>query len=133
MFHKVGDRGGAAAALRGLGLIAAFDGTGAKELQEASLALAQEAGDLRGMAAALFDMGGRLWRGGNVPAARALYGKSLTLSEAVGDQRQVAFTMLMLGNLAFEEPDYSAARARYEAARMIFERTGNSEGLAIGI
>ncbi len=95
-----------------------------------ALELAQEAGDLPGVAAAGHLLGIVAQHGGDLVAAEVWYRKVLEIAEELGDRQGMAGSHHQLGNVAQDRGDLAAAEVWYRKALEIKEALGSRAGVA---
>ena len=123
--RALGDAGGEAAALHGLGNIAHFNQEypAARVLLEAALTL-RPADDVRGIAASRHSLGGLALREGNPVEAAQQYAHALCLRRRLGDSLGVAGTLGGLSQVALAQSDYSAAADYARETLRLFDAAG---------
>ena len=87
---------------------------------EASLAAYRAAGDRRGTAEALYNLGYAYSVEGDREAARLAHQESLALYREMGDRRGIANALHAVGYVSFLEGDYAASRPRIEEAQALY-------------
>ena len=116
-------------ALNGLGVIvwAGGDLERARELQNASLAMAQEIGDSWGMAAAQGDRAIiEFLQSGDAARAREATEDVLLQFRALGDRYSEGVALTALGNIACSKRDFAEATSRFQEALTIARESGDS-------
>jgi tetratricopeptide (TPR) repeat protein len=102
-----------------------------REVLNAGLALAREAGDTRSVALALLVLGkGVTDIQVDYAAARALYEESLSLYREMDDKAGISDLLNELGNMALYQGNYAAARALHEESLSLRREMGNKQGIA---
>jgi predicted ATPase len=114
--RELGDKGGIAESVYGLGTLAWHHGdlAAARAWEEERLALARELGDRRVIASALNRLGNIANRQGDYAAGLALLEESLAMKRELGDTQGILTCLYCIAVLAFRQGDYRAARALYE-------------------
>jgi predicted ATPase/class 3 adenylate cyclase len=97
---------------------------------EESLAVLRELGDRRGIALALFVLGGVVWAQGDYARARSLGEENLALCRELGDTWHTALALNGLGTMARDQGDYMLARARCEESLALFRELRDTQGVA---
>lgn len=95
-----------------------------------SVAIYRAAGDRRGLATALNNLGGLYHRQIRAAEAEAAYTESLALMRELGLSAHVALVLANLAALSQDGGRYADSRAYSEEALGIFRQTGDSAGLA---
>lgn len=95
-----------------------------RHLQRAGIA-AEAAGDTRGLAAVLMNMGFVRVKRGSYAEATALFERGLALASEAGDRGLAATLLQHLGHVATDLARYDEARARYEACLAIARAEGD--------
>ena len=134
-FQRLGDRLGAARALRNLGSVALLQSDYARAgtcLSE-SLALFRSAGSAYEMALALNDLGLTAKDLGQYERARAYHQESLRLHQRAGNRRGVAQSLLYLSIVAYWQADFVRAGQLSERAATLNQELGNRAGLAYSL
>lgn len=131
LHHDRADAGGVAAALNGLGAIAALEGdlTAAQTHFEESLQLARAGGDRHVEAAALDGLGMLAHRRGDLESAQPLVEQGLILFRALGDQPAIGQTLAHLAIVARARGDRAGARVLYEESLSRRRRAGDRRGM----
>ncbi len=124
-----------AMALNGAGVLAYNQGdyAPARALYEESLAIRREAGDRRGVAGSLCNLGNVAHVQGDYASARALYEESVAVFRELGDRQGVAGSLCNLGSVADDQGDYTSARALYEESVAVFRELGDRRGVAMSL
>jgi len=132
LYEQAGDRGGRAAVLGRMGLVALEGGDDARAetLAGESLALRRELGDCGGAANALNTLGVVARRHGAYARAHELLRESLALKRALGDTWGVAYTLNNLGVTAREQGRSEEAHALHEEALALFRAVRGAPGVA---
>jgi predicted ATPase/Flp pilus assembly protein TadD len=92
----------------------------AERLYQESLAQQRQAGDARGQAETLGDLGALAYRGEDYVEARRLYRESLDLFRSLRDRRGIAAQLYNLGELEERDDDHYTAVALYIHAGRLF-------------
>ena len=123
--RELGDTGGEAIALHGLGNVAHFkqDYPAARALMEAALGR-RRPGDDKGIAVSWHSLGGLALREGNPAEAVACFERALCLRRRRGDTLGVAGTMGGLAQVMFAEKNYVAAAEYMREALRLFDAAG---------
>ncbi len=100
------------------------------ELAEESMALAQQLGDLRGLARCRYFLGNACIGAGEYQRALEHYAESQELSQMIGDTVGVANCLKNRGMAAQTLGQFDAAEESMQAAMAIFARIGDQRGLA---
>ena len=134
----LGDGGGASARVRARALGSAAilaqrqgDYEPARALHTESLRLASEAGDDRGVAAAVHGLGNLAVLQGDFAAARPLYEQVLAIGRNLGDDNVVAAALTNLGTVAHNQASFDEARAFSEESLEVRRRMGDRHGIAM--
>ncbi|HLV80300.1 MAG TPA: tetratricopeptide repeat protein, partial [Chthonomonadaceae bacterium] len=106
------------------------DYAAARTLFEQSLAIEQELGDKKSLAASLNGLGNVAVNQGDYAAARLLYEQSLTMARETGDKKVVALSLGNLGHLLYLQSDYAGARALHEQSLAMERELGDRWGIA---
>jgi tetratricopeptide (TPR) repeat protein len=106
------------------------DYAAARVLHEEALAIRQELGDPRGIAASLCGLGTVARRERDVAAARRLLEESLAICRAVGDLWGTATALSHLGSMAHDRREFAEARQLHEESLAIGRALGNRTGSA---
>ena len=129
--RAIGDQGGIAAALLGLGNLAvrekAYDD--ARELYCEGLTIGRELSDLRIVGAILGNLGSVAHHQGLLEEARDFYGESLEARETLGDTRGVAECLGNLAYLALADGDCAQARRLGERSLSLRSELGDQVGM----
>jgi predicted ATPase/DNA-binding CsgD family transcriptional regulator len=102
----------------------------ARAFAENSLALQQELGDTREIAATLNTLGTIAVREGDYAAGRDRFEDALALVRELGDTWRTAVALYNLGTVAVEQGDYPAARSFYEESLRLRRGLGDQAGIA---
>jgi len=126
----LGDRVGAAEALKGLASAVGFTGDAARSsaLLEQSVAALRDLGDARGLAEALL---GVMWHATNAadfPRVEALEQEALALFRALGDTGRLAEALFVLGLAAQFQGRHERATALHEEGLALRRRRGDERG-----
>jgi predicted ATPase/DNA-binding CsgD family transcriptional regulator len=116
-------------ALNGLGVIVCAGGDleRARELQDASRAMALEIGDSWGVAAAQGDRAIiEFLQGGNVARVREATEDVLLQFRALGDRYSEGVALIALGNIACRQQDFAEATSKFQEALTIARESGDS-------
>jgi len=105
----------------------------AAALHRIALAAARRAGDQRGQALALRQLGILAWLSGNLPAAAISLAEAVTLYGQAGDQHGQAYTLTHLGVVQQQRGDYPAATASRQQALALARGTGDRLGEAVAL
>jgi predicted ATPase len=97
---------------------------------EESLAVLRELGDRRGIALALFVLGGAVWAQGEYARARSLGEENLALCRALGDTWHTALVLHGLGSMARDQGDFVLARSHLEESLALFRALSDTQGIA---
>ena len=103
----------------------------ARELHAESLRLAREAGDDRGVAAAVHGLGNLAVLQGDFAAARPLYEQVLAIGRHRGDDNVVAAALTNLGTVAHNQASFDEARVFSEESLEVRRRMGDRHGIAM--
>ena len=122
-----------AKALRAAAILAQRQGDygPAQSLHTESLALAREAGDERGVAAAVHGLGNVAALRGDLAGARACYEEALGIGRALADDHVVAAALTNLGTVAQNQAAFAEARAFAEESLAVRRRMGDRHGIAM--
>ena len=101
------------------------DFAGAAEEMSASLARAEQQGNIWVCCMVLGDLGCLAWALGDVAGARGYVERLAATSAALGDTQTVAFASYLLGQLAEEDGDAAGARASYTRALALLREVGD--------
>jgi hypothetical protein len=92
--------------------------------------LHQHAGDLRGEAAALANLG-LIWEArGEAARAAALWEESLAIRRRIGDLGGAAHVMTLLGSVAIDHGAYTRARELFHESLALRQQIGDIDGIA---
>jgi predicted ATPase/DNA-binding CsgD family transcriptional regulator len=116
-----------AAALNGLGVIVSLRGEHERgcELFTQSIALYQQAGDLRGQARAWTHLGNARTIQGDLAGAAEAFDTGLSLARRSGDTWHEAFALFLSGSVATVSGDIPRAKARVAESSGLFTRVGD--------
>ncbi len=109
------------------------DNDRAEALSKESLTLHRELGDRRGIAYALYQLGGVSANRGDLAAARQLSEEALALRREVGNKHDIAWSLNSLATVVSEQGDYSRGRALFEESLALFRELGNIRGIALSL
>jgi tetratricopeptide (TPR) repeat protein len=114
--------------LHNLALLAAARGDAAEERRrnEEALSHRRAAGDARGVAETLGNLGGAAYDAGDFDAARRLYSESLALRRELRDRHGIALMLNNLGELAEREGNLEVAVVLLTHAERIFRELKSS-------
>ena len=93
----------------------------------------RQAGDLRGVAGALADVGLDAWERGDRVRGMVLVEQCLATRRQSGDRHGVARSLNVLGRLAFEQDDLMLAAARYRESLPLALEIGAREWIVDGL
>ncbi|MGD9892504.1 MAG: tetratricopeptide repeat protein [Dehalococcoidia bacterium] len=105
----------------------------ARAFAEESLALQQELGDKREIAATLNTLGTIAVRQGDYATGRSHFAEALALVRELGDDWRIAVALYNLGTVAIEQGDYAAARSSYEESLSLRRGLGDTLGIAASL
>jgi predicted ATPase/DNA-binding CsgD family transcriptional regulator len=105
----------------------------AEALSKESLILHRELGDRRGIAYALYQLGGISFDRGDLAAARQLSEEALALRRVVGNKHDIAWSLHILASVVSEQREYSRGRALFEESLTLFRELGNTRGIALSL
>ncbi len=133
--RELGDRGGVAASLNGLGLVAACTGdyARARALHEEALAIRRSLDDRQGLGNSLSNLGNVAKDERDFKRARALLEEALAVRQAMGDIGAVAYAYLNLGDLARAETRQMDARPLFERSLALFWQVGDKLGIGYAL
>ena len=122
-----------AKALRAAAILAQRQGDyePARALHNESLALATEAGDRRGIAAAVHGLGNVAALQGDLAAARACFEEALAIGRDLRDDHVAAAALTNLGTVAHNQASFAEARAFYEESLRARRDLGDRHGIAM--
>lgn len=103
----------------------------ARAAHEQALALYQELGDQRGIAAALRNIGAQALNQGDYQQAQMYLEQSLALSQHINDVHGSANSLLNLGLLAREQGDAARALEHYQRSLVLFQTLDDMTGIAV--
>ena len=126
VYHAVGDREGAAAAVQNMGATFRVQGrdTLAKPYFEQSLQLHSELGAKRGISYALRELGMLELRSGEDGRAEELCKQSLALQRELGDEQAVVGTLCWLGLIALAQGDTERAMRLQDESLALAQQLG---------
>jgi len=126
VYHAVGDREGAAAAVQNMGATFRVQGRYrlAKAYFEQSLQLHSELGAKRGISYALRELGMLELRSGEDARAETLCKQSLALQRELGDEQAVVGTLCWLGLIALAQGDDERAMRLQDESLALAHRLG---------
>jgi DNA-binding SARP family transcriptional activator len=115
-----------------LGIVARLEGrfAAAETTLSAALDTYNAAGDQRGMAAVMSELGQLAALRSERDASRLLLREALGLARRAGDEQRAARVLVLTGDQASREGDLVTARSFYDAAADAYERTGDRRGMA---
>ncbi|MDQ3654840.1 MAG: tetratricopeptide repeat protein [Chloroflexota bacterium] len=132
--RAIGDWTGVAHALNALGdaeLMTDGEGFGrAGQLYGEALGLFQDAGDQRGTAGVLTNLGNLVWGRGELDRAAELHDEALVLYRKVGDERGIAWSLSNLGVLNLLRGEPARAFAPLREALGLYVALGDRDGIA---
>jgi tetratricopeptide (TPR) repeat protein len=102
----------------------------AQRYLEASLAMARDLGDERGVAYALNYLANVAWAHDDYAAAQTIYRENLVRARTLGDRRLIAASLHNLGRSALKAGDPAAARDFLVESLATFRETGDDWGIA---
>jgi predicted ATPase/DNA-binding CsgD family transcriptional regulator len=122
-----------AKALYGLGTLAKRqdDYDSAVTLYEASLALYREAGERRGIAMCLGELGAVMSYRGDTRQGAEMLEEALTQFRELRDKIEIACTLADLAGVAISTSNYTLASARLKEALELFREVGDSRSIAM--
>ncbi|HEX2699188.1 MAG TPA: tetratricopeptide repeat protein [Acidimicrobiales bacterium] len=103
----------------------------ARAMHTESLRLAREAGDERGVAAAVHGLANLAVLQGDFAAARPLYEQVLAIGRALGDDNVVAAALTNLGTVAHNQADFAEAEGFSRDSLAVRRRMGDRHGIAM--
>jgi tetratricopeptide (TPR) repeat protein len=109
----------------------AFKYEDARRLHRESLAIAEDLGDRRSIAATKQALGTLAYLQGDYEEARRLWQENLAIKQELGDRPGIASTKHQLGMLAHEQHDYDEARRLYGESLAIRQELGDRAGIAL--
>jgi predicted ATPase/class 3 adenylate cyclase/DNA-binding CsgD family transcriptional regulator len=109
------------------------DNDRAEALSKESLTLHRQLGDRRGVAYALYYLGGLSAFRGDLAAARSLEEEALALRREVGNKQDIAWSLYYLAGLVSKQGEYSRGRALVEESLALFRELGNIRGIAVSL
>ncbi|MDQ6766799.1 MAG: tetratricopeptide repeat protein [Candidatus Eremiobacteraeota bacterium] len=133
LYESVGDRRGAARALRCVGSALHH----LARMDEAEVALRKaltdlrEAGDAAEVVRCLFSLSSTMWARGDIPTARQLLGETLAAAKALGDEAASAAYLFNLAELEFSQGGTEAAVRYASDALAIYVEVKNFRLVAI--
>jgi DNA-binding CsgD family transcriptional regulator len=130
--RAVGDRGGVAAALHGLALVARAGGdfAMARTMYEEARLLHEELGDRWGLSYTLRYLAVVLWMEADYAQASRVITSSLAVARAIGDGQGIAITLTVQSYVACSLGDHEAAEAAAAESFAQHERYGDRRGVA---
>jgi DNA-binding winged helix-turn-helix (wHTH) protein/tetratricopeptide (TPR) repeat protein/TolB-like protein len=135
LFLRMGDRGGAMAAL--LGSASVLQGTGrpadARQAYESAIPVLRESGDRRREAKALNNFAALLADQGDFDTVTGLLERSLDIKREIGDLQGEATALANLSNLLRQRGDLAGARRRADEALALSRRLGDAHGTALAL
>ncbi|MCW3098276.1 MAG: putative ATPase [Chthonomonadaceae bacterium] len=96
----------------------------------ASLDLARQLEDLKGVAAALGGLSLAAKRAGDLETARGFQEESLAIAREIGDARSIGTSLLNLGNIYGTLGDHAKARQMQEESLQMRRQLGDKQGMA---
>jgi tetratricopeptide (TPR) repeat protein len=131
--QSVGDHGGAALCLQGLGNISTYRGNypEAQRLFTESLDIRRDLNDLSGMASVLNNLGNIAIVQGDYAEAQRLHTQSLKIRTDLGDRRVIAVSLGNLGAIASLQGRYAEARSLATKSLEIHRDLDNRDGMAL--
>jgi tetratricopeptide (TPR) repeat protein len=100
---------------------------------EAALGLFEDAGDDRGIASTVDDIGKLHWLRGNYPKALASTQRALVLRRKIGDRRSIALSLNNLGLVYQDSGQFKLALDAFEQALRIRREIGDLVGVSISL
>jgi len=132
LYRALGDAGGTAEALFGLGWVAArlsqFDE--ARRLCEESLEVSRASGDLRGIASALGLLGNLALDQGHSEDAVRFMEESVAIRRRIGDRPDIAAALADWGRMLNYTGEFAASYDQYQEALAIYQDLGNRTQVA---
>ncbi|HEX8600086.1 MAG TPA: tetratricopeptide repeat protein [Chloroflexia bacterium] len=121
--------------LSGAGTLARYQGDfgRARLLFDESLALRQELGDKKGIAASLNNLGTIAWNMGDYVTARRLFGESLAVRQELGDKQAIAASLSNLAAVSRHLGERDEARRFQEESLALMRELGNKRGIATAL
>lgn len=129
LFSKVGDQGGVARSLRGIGdsLYRLGDLDGAEARYQEALEVFVRIKEITGSLACAWGLGYvQLWKG-DLAAARETFGRQLEMAESGGHRHDMARALSGLGEVARIGARFDEAENHYRRAISLFEAVGSPE------
>jgi predicted ATPase/class 3 adenylate cyclase/Tfp pilus assembly protein PilF len=105
----------------------------ARARYEESLAIQQQLGDRRGIAALLNNLGNVACNEGDLAAGKKLFEQCVAIMRELDDSGGIATVLNNLGNLARIQGDYDSALALHEEGLTIMRELGDSGGISISL
>jgi tetratricopeptide (TPR) repeat protein len=130
--HKLSDKPGVAVLLNNLGIVARFqrDLTGARQMNEESLALFRELGDRWATGQLLNNQACVASDQGDYAEARALLQESLSIRRQLGDKAGLALSLNTLADVMLDEGDYASVRPLLDESLTINYGLGDQTAIA---
>jgi predicted ATPase/DNA-binding SARP family transcriptional activator len=116
--------------LGGAGLLSGEQGDyeAAREYCQESLALYRQAGNEKGIAAALLHLGAVVREQGDLEAARAYFEEAVTIQRRTGAQGGIAVALANLGTVDLCQGNAEAARPLFEESRALYAQLRDKRG-----
>lgn len=132
LWESLGDHGGHAATLAGLGFVAMRRGRyeEAVKLQEQALAIYRQLGDRRRISEILNNLGTLLLDQGHYDRAQALCSEALELYQSLQDALGISIALQNLGYVAFLRQDHALAESLYQQSLAGRRELGDPQGVA---
>jgi predicted ATPase/serine/threonine protein kinase/DNA-binding CsgD family transcriptional regulator len=102
-------------------------------LSKESLTLYRELEDKRGIAYALYYLGGASAGKGDLAAARQLFEEALTLRREGDNKHDIAWSLNALASVVNEQGEYDRGGAMLEESLTLFRELGNIRGIALSL
>jgi len=102
-------------------------------LSKESLTLYRQLGDRRGIAYALFYLGGVSANRGDYATASQLAEEALALRREVGNKHDIAWSLYLLADLVSQQGEYSRGHVLLEESLALFRELGNTRGIALAL
>jgi predicted ATPase/DNA-binding XRE family transcriptional regulator len=117
------------------GTLAKYQGDFARArlLFDESLAVRQELGDKKGIAASLNNLGTIAWNMGDYAGARLLFGESLAVRQELGDKQAIAASLSNLAAVCRHLGETDEARRFQEESLALMRELGNKRGIATAL
>jgi CHAT domain-containing protein/tetratricopeptide (TPR) repeat protein len=130
---RIHDRGGRAAAARGLGQVQSMRGdmAAARRYYESSIEIAGESGDRRATAKSLHYLGLIDRVTGDNASAEKDWSTALDLFRQTDDRAGQAIILNALGNLRSGLGDYAGSRSRFEESQRLYEELHDPIGVSV--